>query len=86
MFDSIVDNKCWINLSNQFGITDHNKRKEFLNFVIVVLILFIIYFYYDEIKKITRNICKTINVPIDIVKGVEDVFVDSFSSTSILSH
>jgi hypothetical protein len=83
MFDSIIDSKCWINFSKQFCYRDKKEREKlFYTILIVVISAFAIYFYHTEIKKITKQICKAIEIPIDFIKDTEDVLVDSFSSSS----
>lgn len=82
MLENISDSKCWQKITEAVGITDKKTKKNALIVFIILSIIFIIYYFHDNIKKGLNSMCRGLNKLNDGIHDSIDHGIHSLSSTS----
>jgi hypothetical protein len=82
MFKNISESKCWIQITDAIGITDEESRLYFLYITIFILIIFLVYYFHDNINEILKATCSGLHQINDNVRDSVNKARDSLSTTS----
>ena len=80
MLEYISNSKCWKKITDSINIKKKEDKEYALLIFILLIVVLAIYFYHDEIKKLLRSSCKTLEIPINMVYNLEKSVVDSLTS------